>query len=71
MSFELVDLSYAPEVAQVMLVKQQAEALIEARRLIVGARLSFKLGRLGRILRFCDFYNFSDVSVPKSIVSGP
>merc|ERR1712224_560261 len=36
-NFELVDLSYAPEIAQVMLVKQQAEALVEARRLIVGA----------------------------------
>lgn len=37
MNFELVDLSYAPEIAQVMLVKQQAEALVEARRLIVGS----------------------------------
>lgn len=36
-NFELVDLSYAREIAQVMLVKQQAEALIEARRLIVGS----------------------------------
>merc|ERR1712176_1553404 len=36
-NFELVDLSYAPEIAQVMLVKQQAEALVEARRLIVSA----------------------------------
>jgi len=36
-NFELVDLSYAPEIAQVMLVRQQAEALVEARRLIVGA----------------------------------
>jgi len=36
-SFELVDLSYAPEIAQTMLVKQQAEALVEARRLLVGS----------------------------------
>mmetsp|Transcript_54004 Transcript_54004/g.152167 ORF Transcript_54004/g.152167 Transcript_54004/m.152167 type:complete len:283 (+) Transcript_54004:76-924(+) len=36
-NFEFVDLSYAPEIAQVMLAKQQAEALVEARRLIVGA----------------------------------
>mmetsp|Transcript_55986 Transcript_55986/g.162219 ORF Transcript_55986/g.162219 Transcript_55986/m.162219 type:complete len:291 (+) Transcript_55986:59-931(+) len=36
-NFELVDLSYAPEIAQTMLVKQQAEALVEARRLIVGS----------------------------------
>ncbi|CAK0899541.1 unnamed protein product, partial [Prorocentrum cordatum] len=37
LSFELVDLAYAPEIAQAMLVKQQAEALVDARRLIVGA----------------------------------
>jgi len=36
-NFEIVDLSYAAEVASVMLVKQQAEALVEARRLIVGS----------------------------------
>jgi regulator of protease activity HflC (stomatin/prohibitin superfamily) len=40
MNFELVDLSYAPEIAQVMLVKQQAEALVEARRLIVGSAVT-------------------------------
>lgn len=37
LSFDIVDLSYAPEVAQSMLVRQQAEALIDARRLIVSA----------------------------------
>eukprot|EP00931_Biecheleriopsis_adriatica_P073265 TRINITY_DN47590_c0_g1_i1.p1 TRINITY_DN47590_c0_g1~~TRINITY_DN47590_c0_g1_i1.p1 ORF type:complete len:322 (+),score=56.82 TRINITY_DN47590_c0_g1_i1:57-968(+) len=37
LSFDIVDLSYAPEVAQAMLVRQQAEALIDARRLIVRA----------------------------------
>jgi len=37
LSFELVDLAYAPEIAQAMLVKQQAESLVDARRLIVGA----------------------------------
>ena len=36
-SFDLVDLSYAPEIAQTMLVRQQAAALIDARRLIVEA----------------------------------
>lgn len=39
-NFELVDLSYAPEIAQVMLVKQQAEALVDARRLIVSSAVS-------------------------------
>jgi len=37
LSFDLVDLSYAPEIAQVMLVRQQAEALVDARRSIVEA----------------------------------
>lgn len=36
-SFDLVDLSYAPEIAQMMLVRQSAEALIDARRSIVTA----------------------------------
>jgi len=36
-SFDLVDLSYASEIAQVMLVRQQAEALVDARRHIVMA----------------------------------
>lgn len=36
-SFDLIDLSYAPEIAQMMLVRQQAEAFIDARKLIVQA----------------------------------
>lgn len=35
LSFELTDLSYAPEIAQAMLIRQQAEALMEARKIIV------------------------------------
>lgn len=38
--FDLTDLSYAPEIAQSMLVKQQAEAMIEARRLITGSAVT-------------------------------
>jgi regulator of protease activity HflC (stomatin/prohibitin superfamily) len=34
-SFELSDLSYAPEIAPSMLVRQQAQALVDARRVIV------------------------------------
>ena len=34
-SFELSDLSYAPEIARSMLVRQQAQALVDARRVIV------------------------------------
>ena len=37
LSFDLVDLSYAPEIAAHMLVRQQAAALVDARRLIVEA----------------------------------
>lgn len=38
--FDLTDLSYAQEIAQSMLVKQQAEAMIEARRLITASAVS-------------------------------
>jgi len=48
-NFELVDLSYAPEIAQVMLVKQQAEALVEARRLIVGAAVDMVQQAVGQL----------------------
>lgn len=34
-AFELSDLSYAPEIAQAMLVRQQAQALVDARKVIV------------------------------------
>lgn len=34
-SFELSDLSYAPEIARAMLVRQQAQALVDARKVIV------------------------------------
>jgi regulator of protease activity HflC (stomatin/prohibitin superfamily) len=35
LSFEISDLSYAPEIAQSMLVRQQAQALIAARQIVV------------------------------------
>ncbi|MDB5384572.1 MAG: hypothetical protein JWM11_218 [Planctomycetaceae bacterium] len=35
LAFELSDLSYAPEIAQSMLVRQQAQALVGARKIIV------------------------------------
>lgn len=34
LAFNLTDLSYAPEIAQAMLVRQQAEAMVSARKLI-------------------------------------
>jgi hypothetical protein len=34
LSFDLTDLSYAPEIAQQMLVRQQAEAVLAARGII-------------------------------------
>jgi len=48
-NFELVDLSYAPEIAQVMLVRQQAEALVEARRIIVGASVDMAQQALAQL----------------------
>lgn len=38
--FDLTDLSYAAEIAQSMLVKQQAEAMIDARRLITASAVT-------------------------------
>merc|ERR1712224_381025 len=38
--FDLTDLSYSQEIAQSMLVKQQAEAMIEARRLITSSAVT-------------------------------
>ena len=35
LSFEISDLSYAPEIAQAMLVRQQAQALVDARKIVV------------------------------------
>ena len=35
MGFELTDLQYAPEIAQGMLVRQQAQALLDARKVVV------------------------------------
>merc|ERR1740117_1684265 len=49
LSFELVDLSYAPEIAQVMLVRQQAEALVDARRCIVDAAVDMTTGALKKL----------------------
>lgn len=40
MKFDLTDLSYAPEIAQAMLVKQQAEAMIDARRLVTASAVT-------------------------------
>jgi hypothetical protein len=37
LAYELTDLSYAPEVAQAMLQKQQAQAMVKAREIIVHA----------------------------------
>lgn len=36
LNFEFNDLAYSPEIAQVMLVRQQAEAMIDARRVIAA-----------------------------------
>lgn len=48
-SFELSDLSYAAEVAPMMLVRQQAQALIDARSTIVAASVSIVHGALSKL----------------------
>jgi len=45
-SFELTDLAYAPEIAQAMLIRQQAEAMVDARKIIVDGAVSICYGAL-------------------------
>lgn len=45
-SFELSDLSYAPEIAQAMLVRQQAQALVDARKIIVDGAVQIVHGAI-------------------------
>lgn len=53
-AFDLTDLSYAPEIAQAMLQRQQAEAIVAARKLVVQAAVHIandaivEIGKLGR-----------------------
>jgi len=53
-AFDLTDLSYAPEIAQAMLQRQQAEATVSARKLVVQAAVHIaddavvEMGKLGR-----------------------
>lgn len=48
-SFLLNELSYAPEVAQAMLKRQQASALVEARHTLVNGAIDITNDALGRI----------------------
>mmetsp|Transcript_18798 Transcript_18798/g.32373 ORF Transcript_18798/g.32373 Transcript_18798/m.32373 type:complete len:292 (+) Transcript_18798:62-937(+) len=43
-SFDLTDVSYAPEIAQAMLARQQAQAVLAARRYIVQGAVEISLG---------------------------
>lgn len=49
LQFDLTDLSYAQEIAQSMLVKQQAEAMIEARRLITASAVTIACEAVGQV----------------------
>jgi len=48
-SFNMTDLSYAPEIAQAMLVRQQAEAMVKARRLIVKGAVDISEGAITQL----------------------
>jgi hypothetical protein len=45
----ITDLSYAPEIAQSMLLRQQAEAMVAARRRIVEGAVTTMQGALSRM----------------------
>ena len=46
LSFDISDLTYAPEIAQAMLVRQQAEALVSARKVIVHGAVDIVEGAI-------------------------
>lgn len=48
-SYELADLQYAPEIAAGMLVRQQAEALVEARHTIVDGAVQIVTGAVHKL----------------------
>jgi regulator of protease activity HflC (stomatin/prohibitin superfamily) len=48
-SFELADLSYAPEIAQVMLVRQQAKAMVDARGVVVEGAVGIVRGAVEQL----------------------
>jgi regulator of protease activity HflC (stomatin/prohibitin superfamily) len=49
LSYELSDLSYAPEIAQSMLVRQQAQALVDARKIVVDGAVEIVNDSVGRL----------------------
>jgi len=48
-SYELCDLQYAPEIAQGMLVRQQAQALLDARKVVVEGAVAIVTHAVGRL----------------------
>jgi len=60
LSYELADLQYSPEIAQGMLIRQQAQALLDARKVIVDGAVTIvttamhKLAETGVILNESD-----------------
>jgi len=49
LSYELADLQYAPEIAQGMLVRQQAQALLDARKVIVEGAVTIVTTAMRRL----------------------
>jgi len=57
-SYEISDLSYAPEIAQAMLVRQQAQATVKARKVIVEGAVGIAEGAVSKLektgMKFSD-----------------
>jgi len=49
LSYELCDLQYAPEIAQGMLVRQQAQALLEARKFVVDGAVGIATSAITKL----------------------
>jgi len=50
-NFELTDLAYAPEIARNMLVRQQAEALVDARKVVVQGAVEIAFSAISELER--------------------
>lgn len=60
LNFEFKELSYAPEIAALMLVRQQAEAMLEARKVVVEGAVSIAYDALHHLKREGIEYSPSD-----------
>jgi len=60
LNYELADLQYSPEIAQGMLIRQQAQALLDARKVIVDGAVSIVTSAMHKLAESGVILNESD-----------